>query len=451
MSQPQPRPPLAWTLHGVGVLVLAAWAAEAFFSQSPRHAGLSVLWIVQGIGWAALAWAAWIPMDFPGVRRIFMGWAVAFRIAASFTHPVMENDYARHLWDGWRLLSSGNPYDRAPVSFYRDASVPEDLQEVLTEVNSPDIPTIYGPVLQGWSALAAAVHAGHLWPFKALLITADLLVLLILAREPGSRAALLYGWCPLVIHETAANAHAEVLAVLPFLLAWRDARAGREVRGAAWMGLAVATKLTALVAIPFLLAGRNPRAWGALILAVALPYLPFWLQGSFADWPGLQRFLNEWEFNSSLVGLLEWVSTPAAARAVAGGVGVTALAFLWWRWRGVPIGSKRLDWVFGIQITASAVANPWYLLWIAPFAAITPSLTAWVALGVVSLSYATALNLGLPGTEPFTHPAWVRPIEYGVILMALGMDLIHHRISRGTHSGIRPLGESGSGPALQPD
>ena len=438
MPQSQSRPPSAWVLHASGALALAAWTAEAWLSRSPRHAGLSVLWIVQGIGWIALAWAARVSMDAPGIRRAILCWAVAFRIAASFTLPVMENDYARHLWDGWRLLSTGNPYDRPPESFYRNPSVPEDLQEVLTAVNSPDIPTIYGPMLQGWCGLAAAVHAGHLWPFKVLLITADLLVLLILERASGTRAALLYGWCPLVIHETAANAHAEILAVLPFLLAWRDVRAGREVRSAVWLGLAVATKLTALVAVPFLLAGRNPRAWAALILAILLPYLPFWIQGSLADWRGLHRFMSDWEFNSSVVGLLEWVSTPATARAVAGVAAVAALAFLWWRWRRIPIGTKRLDWVFGIQLTASAVANPWYLLWIAPFASMTPSLTAWVALGAVSLSYATALNLGLPGTEPFTHPAWVRPVEYGVILLALGGDLLRNRISRDTRSGIQP-------------
>ena len=408
-----------------------------------------MFWVVQAIAWAALAFAARGSIESPGVRRSVLCWAVAFRIAAAFTLPVMENDYARHLWDGWRLLSTGNPYDRSPDSFYRNASVPEDLQEVLTQVNSPDIPTIYGPVLQGWSALAAAVHAGHLWPFKILLILADLMVLMILQRESGTRAALLYGWCPLVIHETAANAHAEVLAVLPFLIAWRDARAGRDVRAAAWMGLAVATKLTALVGVPFLLAGRNPRAWAALILAIALPYLPFWLQGSLADWPGLHRFMGEWEFNSSLVGLLEWLATPATARVIAGGIGAATLAVLWWRWRKIPLGSKRLDWVFGIQIAASAVANPWYLLWIAPFAAITPSLTSWVALGAVSLSYATALNLGLAGTEPFTHPVWVRPIEYGVILLALGIDLSRNRFSRSTRSGIPPVGESGRRPASE--
>jgi hypothetical protein len=301
--------------------------------------------------------------------------------------------------------------------------VPEPLQSVLSEVNYPDIPTIYAPVLQAWCALAAALEPGALWPFKFLLIAADLVILWRLWREVSPRAAVLYGWCPLVIHETSANAHAEVLAILPLFAAWLAFRSGRPLRGGLWLGLAVASKVTAVLAVPFLLPLKNWRAGLACAAAALVPYLPFWVRGLPGEWDGLHRFAGEWEFNSSIVGLLELALSPGLAKAIAGTLALLLLAVLVWKWRTVPVADRRLDWVFGIPLILSAVVNPWYLLWMAPFAAIHgSSRTAWVAwsaMASISLSYATALNLGLPGTEPFLHPIWVRPVEYGLILAAL--------------------------------
>ena len=69
------------------------------------------------------------------------------------------------------------------------------------------------------------------------------------------------------------------------------------------------------------------------------------------------------------------------------------------------------------------VVNAWYLLWLLPFAVIRPSAWAWTASVAVLLSYVTGLNLNDLQMDPFGHPFWVRPVEYGVILLAMAYDV----------------------------
>ena len=76
---------------------------------------------------------------------------------------------------------------------------------------------------------------------------------------------------------------------------------------------------------------------------------------------------------------------------------------------------------------ASPVINPWYLLWLLPFAAIAPSVSAWTASVAVFLAYVTGLNLNDGDLQPYQQPAWVRPLEFGLILLALAYDLFRRR------------------------
>ncbi len=398
------------------------WVLEAWGSHIPKYAGLPLYWTVQAIAWSAFAWLLRSKNDSPLALRGLLVWAVAFRIAASAAAPLMENDYARHLWDGWQTWTTGTPYNKVPVTAFRDDSIPEALQNVLSEINYPDVPTIYAPVLQGWCALAAAIRPGALWPLKSLLVLADLLVIACLWRCVSPRSAVLYGWCPLVIHEVSANAHADILALAPLVFGWAALRSDRPIPGGLLLGMAAATKLTAGLAVPFLIPLRCRKAWAGAMVAAVVPYLPFWIQGSTAEWEGIRRFADSWEFNSSVVGLLQVAASPELARQIAGLAAAGTLAGLAWRWRSTPIHQRRIEWVFATVLIFSAVVNPWYLIWLAPFSACSADRRStgivWVAMGAVSLSYATAMNLGLPGTEPFAHPVWVRPVEYGMVLLA---------------------------------
>ena len=95
-----------------------------------------------------------------------------------------------------------------------------------------------------------------------------------------------------------------------------------------------------------------------------------------------------------------------------------------------PGAIPRGDWIYGLFLFAAPVINPWYVLWLLPFAVVYPSFWAWTASWALLLAYITGLNLGDFNLEPFAHPVWVRPLEFGLILIALGVDIWRRRSRR---------------------
>jgi hypothetical protein len=200
----------------------------------------------------------------------------------------------------------------------------------------------------------------------------------------------------------------------------------------------VAAKVFALPLVPFLLR-RNWRAWGVFAATVAALYAPFCLQGSSADLAGLRAMAGEWEFNSSIyAGVAHWLGSAGAhwlgsagARWLCLGVFAIFWSGLLLRWdrlapageTGTPLNWPPGDLIFGGLFLLSPTVNAWYLVWLLPFVATRMSAAGVTALAVVTLSYVTSGNLGLPGAGLFEHPAWVRPVEFGCIGAALAADL----------------------------
>lgn len=426
------------SLPMVGALLLVVWGTQAVLAADPAVPPLLLVGSVQAIAWASFAWLARMSGPLSGA----LVWAVGFRVLASLTQPLMEDDWARYLWDGWRFLSTGNPYHAAPADFFTDPSVPELLQRRLSEINNPHLPTVYGPLLQLGFAIAAWIAPGELWAWKLITLAADLGLLGLIHRAFGSRAAALYGWCPLVIHETCVNAHADVLAILPLVVAaWAQQRQKPWATGIG-LGFAISGKVLALPAVPFLLGVRNIRGWAAFGITGVAFHAPFWSSEGMGS--SLQTFAAGWEFNSSLVGVLGMALPAERAKLLAMAVVAPFLALHVWQCLRNPASMPRLDGVFGGVLVASAVVNPWYLLWMAPFVAAFPTLTGWTAMAAVLLSYATALNLGINAPGPYSHPVWLRPIEYGLVAAAALHDGLRHfrarRASVRTESSAKPPG-----------
>lgn len=386
--------------------------------------GLGVLWAVLGVAWLALG-AGWFFAK-EDSRRAVWAWAIALRLCGLAGAPVLEDDWARYLWDGRELLRTGNPYAHAPAEFFRDASVPEEFQRVLDEVNHPDLPTIYGPVCQAVFGAGAAIAPAKLWPVKALLVAADLAVLAMLLQLAGPRRALLWGWCPLVVQEVSFTAHPDVLWVCAVVAALWLAQKERLRTAAVALGLAVAAKVFAVIIVPFV-AMRLPWRLRALaVLVAAAAYAPFWLQGSGADLAALRAMGGAgWEFNSPLVAPLSaWLGAETARVALlavfcAGWLGL----FYRWHLRG---GDAPLLGTFALFLACGSVVNPWYLVPLAAFLALRtatrPAVACVAALASVSLSYAHGLYLPGAGLGAYELAAWVRPTEVAVILLGVAAD-----------------------------
>lgn len=434
-------------VHAAGLAALAGWGALSWVSHTTAHP-LGAFLLVQAWQWAIFLWmyreiqrgaaSRWI--------LVLLGWAVAFRLCGGMAVPLMEDDYFRFLWDGYRCVTTGNPYDQPPSNFFGDPAVPERFEAVLDQINYPDVRTIYGPVCQFLFGAAYLIAPAHLWAWKVWVIGFDLGLLGLataLARRRHAatlnetsevaRVALILGWAPLMVFESSFNAHPDIVGVafLALALWWQPNRP-------VWMGVALAlaagTKIFALLLVPFLLR-RDFRGWLAFTFALAALYLPFWLHGSAADLGGLAAYAGSWEFNSSVFAVVQWLLEPQAARFVCSGLFVLAWFALLIRhelrksrdptFEDGPPGLV----ILGLFFLLSATLNPWYLLWLAPFLVERNSWTALAAWALISMSYLTGLNLGDPSLSNFQHPGWVRPIEYGAIALVGAWELNRCRLN----------------------
>ena len=416
-----------------GLVCLTGYAALAWYShgtvRAPELPGFFLL-----LGWVSVpllvvfACFRQQPGTLPVGRLVF--WALLFRCCGLFGIPLFEDDWFRYLWDGYRFAETGTPYGWAPADSFNDPGVPVQFQRILDQVNYPDLPTIYGPASQYAFLLSYFLKAGSLIPLQLLFICFDILLIRLLLSAAPAGYVLLYAWCPLVIKEIAFTAHPDGMGACLLLAAVLLRRREYICGAAACLALAVGTKILALLLAPFVLARTGLRAWLVFGAVLVLLYLPFLLQGS-SDTASLAVFARAWEFNAALYGVLtQWLSDADAKLLLAAGLLALGSAY-WLRYRRKTPGAiPRGDWIYGLFLFAAPVINPWYVLWLLPFAVVYPSFWAWTASWALLLAYITGLNLGDFNLEPFAHPVWVRPLEFGLILIALGVDIWRRRTRR---------------------
>jgi hypothetical protein len=404
--------------HGAGGTALAAWTGLTIASRCLQAVPLAYFLAAMVSAWAATLAARQVSarLSHREFRKWVWVWAILFRLAAFPAVPILEDDSFRYLWDGRVFALTGDPCGKAPLDSFADPDLPAEAVAVLDQINHPDLPTVYGPLSEWGFRLAYAVAPYQLWPWKVLVVAADLVCLaLLLARLPAPNAVLL-AWCPLSIFETGSNAHPEALGVLFLLVACLLLERGRAACAGAALAAAVGVKATGAVLAPLLLLAGGWVAVAAFGGGLALLYVPF-LPDAIT---GLAAFSGGWEFNGSLFSLLSAAGGHRAA-TVAAAVALLAVSAWVYRERTRPVDWTRWGGpVFGCLFLFSPVVNPWYLLWLAPFVAMYPAGSAasqagMAALGAVSLSYVCGIHLGWPELGAYDPPAWLRPLEYGIL------------------------------------
>ncbi len=398
---------------------LLAAAGFAVLAVSPGEPGAwTFLWIalaIQAVGVGAFFLGRGV-----SARRVF-AYAVAFRLIGVAGGPFLEDDWFRYLWDGYRFAEDGTPYGSPPEAWFGDPDVPEDFRMLLDQVNYPELPTIYGPTAQVAFLAAHLMTPARILGLQILLAVFDLLLVVLLLKLAPARAVLLYAFSPLVVKEIAFTAHPDGLAVCLLFAAILLARRRWFLGAGGALALAVGAKALALALVPFVLIRAPLRAWIAFGAALGLLYLPFALKGA-TDLGTLGVFVQEWRFNAPVFAAFEGVVPDSALRALWAVSFLAVFAVLLARHRRDPDALPRGDWLYGALLVLGPVVNPWYLLFVLPFAVARPSLWAWTASGAVLASYLTGLNLNDLSLHPFGHPAWVLPVEYGLIALAAVID-----------------------------
>ena len=357
-------------------------------------------------------------------------WAVVFRLIGLWAEPILEDDWYRYLWDGFRFVADGSPYGVAPSEYFA-VDLPGNFTEIVGQINNPELPTIYGPTLQYLFALAYLISPGELWGLKLIMLVVDLALIAILLKFASVRTVLLYAWCPLVIKEIAFTAHPDGIGVFLLLAALALRCYKYSALAVIVAAMAVAAKVFAVLVVPWVLWRLPIKYWLLFALVLAALYAPFVLQGS-SDFFSLFVFARYWEFNPAAYAVLNALLSDTATKIVLGTVFMSWLVwyFFYSQARSEPFLMPRADWIYGLFLFIAPVINAWYWLWVLPFAVLFPSFWAWTASVALFLSYIVGLHI--PGSElqPYEMPLVVRLIEFSLIAIALVFDYRNRKISR---------------------
>lgn len=352
-------------------------------------------------------------------------WGFLFRITCIFIFPVWEDDWARFLWDGFVTLETGTPYGKPPSLFFSESNLPSWSAEILSRINHPDVPTIYGPVLEVLFSASSFCFPGSLVGLKIFYLGIETGFWYFLQKHiPKKEFRILY-WCPLLVIETFAQAHPDFLGLLLIAGASVFHSEKKNLRSGTLLGLACGVKTFGWILLPFFLVGKNRiRFLFGFLFAFATPYLFFWFRGGVGG-DGLLAFLKGWEFNASLYSVFK-ILFAALNLEPSLWAGVLSLG-LWgifgiWNILSYKNGnSKAISSCFLWFFIFSPVVNSWYLLWALFHWVKYPILPGVIFVWVVPLSYIAGRTLSAEGLglQLYENPISVRFLEYSLVFLGI--------------------------------
>ncbi|MBX2821087.1 MAG: class I SAM-dependent methyltransferase [Rhodothermaceae bacterium] len=235
--------------------------------------------------------------------------AILLRIGFSYIPPILSDDAYRYVWDGVLTAQGENPFEYKPSD-----PVLTEMQDdpIYPLLNSADFYSVYPPVSQlvfagGGLAYEQGWEASY-YVIKALLSLLEIGALLMLATMVSRAFLILYAWNPLVLVETAGQAHTES-AMLFFLVAclW-FAHRNKPILASSALAFAGWVKLYPFVFFPLL---WRRFGWKGLIpggivsvLLLAPFYFPEFLSNVFES---LNLYVSYFEFNAGLYYALKKV------------------------------------------------------------------------------------------------------------------------------------------------
>ncbi len=420
-------------------LVVAPFAGLAFLPDPiARYPLLLVLLAIATGGWL-LAWRAVARPDRardPSFAPVFLI-AVALRIFTLLPEVPLSDDLYRYLWDG-RVANSGvNPFLHAPSS---DTLVDLRDEEIWPRINHPDVPTIYPPTAQ---LLFRLLDRFQPTPraVRATMAAVDLVSVLLLAavfRRRGRPAALavVAGWCPLAVLESAGGGHVDALGVALMAGTLYAMESGRNAVAGVALGLSGMVKPVLAFPFPALLATRDSgRARIALLggaIASLLLVLPYAAAGERLV-TGFLTYAESWRFNDAVYS---WIIAlgpgPRAARGILG-LALVATALVIARRARDPFAASGA--VILAMLFLSPTVHPWYGLWAVPLLPFLPRVLRPGGVALVALlpvAYAAAWHRAAHGE--WSEPAWSRAAVWGppVILTVVGILRSARRSARGS-------------------
>lgn len=405
-----------------GFISAIAYCYLAVQSQAYGKADLFDLYLTSCVVCIIIAWIYCNFKNKPISLTVIFFWAVLFRIIGIMGFPVLEDDFFRYLWDGYQFVTTGSPYTHPPIYYFANNNIHDSFEVILDGINYPHINTVYGPLNQWLFALAYLISPGEIWPLQLILSLFDLLLIYILSRVAEAKYILLYAWNPLTIKEIAFTAHPDIMGIF-FIMAAVILFRKYIYLTAICCALAVSSKIFAIIIVPLLLS-FHWRAWGLFLFSIALTCLPFINDfGRMAE--GLTSMAELWLFNAPIYYLLlNFISTNTAKiLMLLLFTGCWIIYATYYLNSASRVRIPRGDILFGIFLLCIPVLNPWYLLWLLPFAVIYPTFSAWVSSIAILLAYVIGLNLATTELSPYGQPLWAIITQFCIITVAVTIDI----------------------------
>jgi Glycosyltransferase family 87 len=418
---------------------------------------------VYAVAWAVFAAGAWLVLGVSPRRAvpiILLG-GIAIQLAAITAPSFGSDDLYRYIWDG-RVQAAGiDPYRYVPAAPQLDrlrdpflwpvagtycvglappaaSLAPAGLEQRLapapraglppgcTLINRPRVPTIYPPVAEAYfttvSELAPPAGRGSL-PIQAAgalcaIATTFLLVrgLSRLGRDP--RLAVLWAWCPVTALQAGNGAHVDVLAAFltvgALLVLARPGGRRRALGGGVLLGLAVATKVTPVLAVPAVLRRRPVTVAAAIAGATATVYLPHVLAVGRQVIGFLPAYLTQGGYGTGsrfeLVSLAvpgRWATLAAVAILAGTGLAVLRRADPARPWRGAVV-------MTGVALAVTTPSLLWYPMLLVALVALDGR-AEWLALAAARY----LVPLHPLRSEPGLTWHWAGQLGYGGALAVI--------------------------------
>jgi hypothetical protein len=332
----------------------------------------------------------------PDFLIVILPFAFLSGLTLVLVYPITAADIFDYLLQGRVMAYHGaNPYLYTPLNF--------PLDPFLRYSAWPFITSPYGPlwsyISAGVTLLAGSSLLSNLLLFKGLALVVHLLnaglIYAILARwQPAYALAgtVLYAWNPLVLFESAANAHNDGLMMFFILLAIYLYLRGRFALAVPIAVCSCLVKLPTIILAPlFFLGGWRALSGGGsrrrfLIVSgsltaalVLLLYAPLWEGLASLSWLERQEMFTTSFAAVAFLFLRQWIDQGLAGAFVQ--YAALLLFGLFYLWQLARLRSQvrpflfALYWTVFVFLTVAVLwFQPWYLVWLVPLGAILPSL-----------------------------------------------------------------------------
>ncbi|MEE3852432.1 alpha-(1-_6)-mannopyranosyltransferase A [Gordonia sp. LSe1-13] len=332
----------------------------------------------------------------PSVRALRVGvlaWAAPLLIAV----PVYSRDVYAYLAQGAVFREGFNPYADGPAHY--PGPLLDSMAQVWATTTAP-----YGPFFVGVTRVVTEITGDHVivgvYAMRLALLPGLLLALWAIPRlavhfSASPQAGLWLAVAnPMVLIHLVAGTHVELLLMGVLVAGVTLVVTGRHVTGLVVLGLAVSIKITAGIAIPFVvwiwlahIRARRPvrpadagRVFAAVVgvtvavfaaCTVAVRLGLGWLTGlGWAD-----RIINWFSVPTLMGHLVTLVAAPFTAlnlqpvltvtRAIGAVVLATVLVALWW-WgrRDERTAMAAMVWAMLAVLLLEPSTLPWYYTWL---------------------------------------------------------------------------------------